>query len=86
MSSALPTPAPAQPDALALAAAQLSRLGAELTPCRSADEVAALLTAMAKYPAGMHNRVQHIGDELGISTFEVERLLVSEAVGEVRVA
>ena len=76
MSSPLPTPAPAQPDALALAQARLSLLGAELSPCRSADDVAALLTAMAMYPAGMHNRAQHIGDELGISTFEVERLLV----------
>ena len=76
MPCALPTPAPAQPDALALAEAQLYRLGAELTPCRSADDVAALLTAMAKNQAGMHNRAQHIGDELGISTFEVERLLV----------
>ena len=76
MSSRLPTPTPAQPDALALAEAQLYRLGAELTPCRSADDVAALLTAMAKNQAGMHNRAQHIGDELGISTFEVERLRV----------
>ena len=66
-----PPPPPAQPDALALAGAQLSLLGAELTPCRSADDVAALLTAVARYPEGTHNRARRIGDDLHISTFEV---------------
>ena len=57
-------------------------LGAELDPCRSADDVASLLTAMAKYPEGTHKRARRISADLGSDEWRVERLLRRHSASE----
>ena len=78
------TQAPAELDSHDHTAAERAILGGEFRPCRTADDVAVLLTAMGKYPEGMHNRARRIAGELHAHELHaddwcVERLLARVA-------
>ena len=65
---------------LARCAEQLARLGADFTPLETADQVAALLAAMARYPEGTPHRSAHIYEVMHpvspiSSVWTVEQLL-----------